>query len=167
MNNMSKGLKIALIVISILAVISLILNVYLYSLVTGLQNQVGTLEEQVTGIDERVDVIEEQLDKEWTLVGEYTLTNSNQDETFNIAGEKWRLTWNFTQTGTGGSMGTDSIIIHDENQYLIDGLNLYSTESDKGIIYINQGQGTYTVKIAYIPELAGDYTFSFKVESYQ
>lgn len=151
--DMGRGLKIALIVALIIAVVSLVLNVYIYSLVTGVQNRVGA--------------IEEQLDKEWTLVGEYTLTNSKQEETFNVSGEKWRLTWTFTQSGTGQSVGKENIRIYDENQYLIDGFSLNDKQNEKGIVYINQGQGTYTVNIAYMSELAGDYSFSFKAESYQ
>ena len=203
----ARGLKIALVVVSILVIISLIANSYFYFKTGDLQSQVNdltssqnSLESQVTNLtssqndlqsqvdsltseklvlqsqvanlsndfndlQNQVDVIEDKIDlKEWTFVGEYTLANSKQEETFHVTGEKWRFTWAFPFTFTGGSLvSTENVRIYDENGYLLGGFTLGDKINEQGIYYIGQGDGNFTIRISGVND---EFTFPITVESY-
>jgi hypothetical protein len=189
----ARGLKIALTVISILVIISLIADSYFYfktgdlrsqvidlknnqndlqsqvdSLTSEklvLQSQVATLSNEHNALQNQVNVIEEKIKpKEWILVGKFNLTHLKQEETFHVSGEKWRFSWEFPFTFTGGYIMTmENVRIYDENEYLIDGFQLGDRINEKGIYYVEQGDGDFTIRIL---DVGDEFTFPITVESY-
>jgi hypothetical protein len=133
-------------------------------LAVALWTTLDSLEKSLKNLDERVKAIE---NKTWHPVGNFILSPSKASETFNITGEKWRMSFTFNFPRPGSVQLGYNLRVTNIDGYIVGGLSgaelLGLRDSGKGTLYIQEGQGEYSVEIV---NLDGDYTLSFSVETY-
>ncbi len=133
-------------------------------LAVALWATLDSFEKSFKNLDERVKAIE---NKTWHPVVDFTLSPSKASETFNITGEKWRISFTFTFPRPGSVQLGYNLRVTNVDGYIVGGLSgielIGLRDSGKGILYIQEGQGEYSVEIG---NLDGDYTFSSSVETY-
>jgi membrane protein implicated in regulation of membrane protease activity len=140
----------------VLAIIALVAIVFIWSTVDNLGKKVDDLEQRLAAIE----------NKTWHTVGDFTMSQSNAAETFDIVGEVWRMSYVFNSS-SGSIAGGYNLRVIDADGNVVGGLGtmelLGLRDSGKGVLYIPEGYGSFLVEIESIES---DFTFSFKVEEF-
>lgn len=139
--------------------------------VSGLNTTVNGLESNVNGLNTTVNNIENRFEalenKSWHFNGDFSLSPTNTNVTFNTQGEAWRMSYTFNGASVTGIQIVYNLRVYDTKGNIIGGLNGIELadlkNSGSGILYIPYEQGTYSVEIRGI---TGSYTFTFEVQSY-
>lgn len=128
-----------------------------------LENRLATIENKADDLENRLETIE---NKTWHTVGDFTLSQSKAAETFNIIGEAWRMSYVFNYPSGFIAIGYNLKVL-DADGNVVGGLSgtelVGLRDSGKGVLYIPEGQGSYSVEIRGIER---DFTFSFTVEEF-
>jgi hypothetical protein len=128
------------------------------------EQRISKLETTVNDLGKRVEALENIT---WHPDGNFTLAPSNTTVTFNTQGEAWRMIYTFNGANLNEMIIEYNLRVYDANGNIVGGLNGIELsdirDSGRGILYIPEGQGTYSVEIRGI---TGSYTFTFEVESY-
>ena len=154
--------RLAFIVASVL-ILSLF-AVAFWTTIDNLGKTINNLEKTVDNLGKRVEALE---NKSWHPVGDFTLSPSKTSERFNIQGEAWRMSYTFNIASLSGMRIGYNLRAYDADGNIVGGLSGIELsdlrDSGKGVLYIPEGHGDYSVEIR---DITGEYTFSFKVESY-
>lgn len=101
----------------------------------------------------------------WHSIGEFTFKPNYESVVVFIEGEKWRIAYDFSvEEGVGIDVGGWNLRVYDMNRNLVGGFPVTDRRNEKGIYYIHQGKGSYSIELWGVQR---GFTFSFTVESYQ
>jgi outer membrane murein-binding lipoprotein Lpp len=130
----------------------------------GLEENGNALNSNVNALENRVEALE---NKSWHVDGNFALTPSNSIVTVNTQGEEWRMNYTFDGTNISGITIVYNLRVTDATGNIVGGLNGIELadlkNSGKGILYIPDEQGTYSVEMRNI---TGSYIFAFEAQSY-